>query len=149
MISLWPSYRPSWIVTSFYRGEEAHSKKGSNSSLKTCATASSWLVHALITLMHVNWLIHFMFVFPLIIFVLKYNFNLLFFLFLWLGYAHLFLCSLHLLVAYFRARSSLFGGVKNSPLLRSGRILLTDGLMLGLKIIIIRMKFVLYTLSLK
>jgi hypothetical protein len=37
------------MVTSFYTGEEADSKKGSNSSLKTCATASSLLVHSLPT----------------------------------------------------------------------------------------------------
>jgi hypothetical protein len=40
-ISLQTCYRPSRIVTSFYRGKEADSKKGSNSSLKTCTTVSS------------------------------------------------------------------------------------------------------------
>jgi hypothetical protein len=33
-------------VTSFYRGEEADSKEGTNSSLKTCGAASSLLEHS-------------------------------------------------------------------------------------------------------
>jgi hypothetical protein len=83
-ISLWPCYRPSGIVTSFYKRqrslsslpvilrielgggggrteeeeEEADSKKGSNSSLKTCATASSLLVRSLSTLKTPHYELH-------------------------------------------------------------------------------------------
>jgi hypothetical protein len=49
MLSLLPCNSPSGIVTSSNRNKEGYPKKGRNSSLKTCATASL-LVRSLIEL---------------------------------------------------------------------------------------------------